>query len=242
MFAIYLKEINSFLNSLIAYIVIAVFLLGVGLFMWVFPDTSVLNYGFADMSTLFNMAPYLFLFLIPAITMRSFAEEKKTGTIELLFTRPISDLSIILGKYFASLTIVGFSLLPTIFYFISIYKLGTPQGNLDIAGIMGSYIGLFLLGAVFTAVGIFCSSNTDNQIISFILAVFISYVFYEGFNYFSSMTSLGSWGVFIASFGISSHYTSLSKGLIDSRYIIYFLSVISFLIFSTKLILGSRKW
>jgi len=242
MFSILQKEINSFLNSLIAYIVITVFLMGIGLFMWVFPDSNVLDYGFADMSTLFNMTPYVFLFLIPAITMRSFAEEKKAGTMELLFTHPVTDYQIILGKYISSLLLVLFALIPTLLYYYSVYQLGSPKGNIDSAGVFGSYIGLFMLASVFTAIGIFSSSITENQIVAFIVSIFLCFIIFTGF---SSLGTLAFWGQssdLINSFGIEYHYQSLSKGLIDSRDITYFLSVIFAMIVSTQLVLGSRKW
>ena len=242
MFSIYIKEINSFLDSLIAYIVIAVFLTGVGLLMWVFPETSVLNYGFADMATLFLLGPYVFMFLIPAVTMRTFAEEKKAGTIELLMTRPLSDWDIILGKFFSSFTLVLFAILPTLVYCFSIYQLGNPDGNLDIAGITGSYVGFALLGAVFTAIGIFSSSLTDNQIVAFIIAVFLCFIFYSGFSSFAAIDVWGSSSLFIEQLGILYHYSSMSRGLIDSRNLIYFVSLITLMLLITHLILGSRKW
>ena len=242
MYSILIKEINSFLNSLIAYIVISVFLVGIGLFMWVFPDSNVLDYGFADMSTLFNMAPYVFLFLIPAITMRSFAEEKKSGTMELLFTHPVTDFQIIFGKYFSSLLLVIFALLPTLLYYYSVYQLGSPKGNIDSAGVFGSYIGLLMLASVFTSIGIFASSITENQIVAFIISIFMCFFIFTGF---SSLSTLALWGQssdLVNSFGIEYHYQALSKGLIDSRDIAYFLSVIASMIVSTQLVLGSRKW
>lgn len=242
MLSIYIKEINSFLDSLIAYIVIGVFLTAIGLLMWVFPETSVLQYGFADMTTLFTLAPYVFMFLIPAITMRTFAEEKKSGTIELLMTRPLTDWDIILGKYFSSFTIVLFAIFPTLIYFISLYILGNPPGNLDIAGIVGSYIGLALLGAVFTAIGIFASSITENQIIAFVIAVFLCFIIYSGFNSFAAINVWLSSSLFIEQLGILYHYSSMSKGLIDSRDLVYFFSVIMIMLLITYLNLGSRKW
>ncbi len=176
------KEFNSFLNSLIAYIVMGVFLTAVGLLMWVFPETSVLEYGYADMSTLFSLAPYVFIFLIPAISMRSFAEEKKAGTMELLLTKPLTDWDIILGKYLACFLLVILALVPTVIYYFSIYMLGDPVGNIDTPGVMGSYIGLILLGGVFCAAGIFASSITTNQIVSFILAAFLCFILFSGFE------------------------------------------------------------
>ena len=242
MFSIYIKEINSFLDSLIAYIVIGVFLTAIGLLMWVFPETSVLQYGFADMTTLFSLGPYVFMFLIPAITMRTFAEEKKAGTIELLMTRPLSDWDIILGKYFSAFTLVLFAIFPTLIYFFSLYYLGNPQGNLDIAGIAGSYIGLSLLGAVFTSIGILSSSITENQIIAFVIAVFFCFIFYSGFASFASINVWQASSLFIEQLGILYHYSSMSKGLIDSRDLVYFFSVIMIMLLITHLNLGSRKW
>ncbi|MEQ9439752.1 MAG: gliding motility-associated ABC transporter permease subunit GldF [Cyclobacteriaceae bacterium] len=242
MLAIYRKEVNSYLNSLIAYIVMAVFLTGTGLLMWVFPDTSVLTYGFADLSTLFTLGPYVFMFLIPAITMRSFAEERKAGTMELILTQPVTDLQLILGKYFAAWTIVVFALLPTLIYYVSVYQLGNPVGNLDSAGIAGSYIGLILLGGVFTAIGIFASSLTENQVIAFILAVFLCFFLYTGF---SSLAGLQVWensALLVEKLGILYHYDAMSRGLIDSRNLLYFVTVTALMLLLTQLVLNSRKW
>ncbi len=230
------------MDSLIAYIVIGVFLTAIGLLMWVFPETSVLQYGFADMSTLFTLGPYVFMFLIPAITMRTFAEEKKSGTIELLMTRPLTDWDIILGKYLSSFTVVLFAIFPTLIYFLSLYLLGNPRGNLDIAGIAGSYIGFSLLGAAFTAIGIFASSVTENQIVAFVIAVFLCFIIYSGFSSFASINVWLSSSLFIEQLGILYHYSSMSKGLIDSRDLIYFFTVIAIMLLITHLKLGSRKW
>ncbi|WP_026464853.1 gliding motility-associated ABC transporter permease subunit GldF [Adhaeribacter aquaticus] len=242
MFAVLQKEINSFLNSLIAYIVIGVFLVAIGLFMWVFPDTSVLEYGYADMLTLFNMAPWVFLFLIPAITMRTFSEEKKAGTMELLLTKPITDLQLILGKYLACLILALLALVPTGLYYYSVYSLGNPVGNIDTAAVIGSYIGLFFLAAIFTAIGVFASAITDNQIVSFIFAVFFCFLIYTGFDYIASVDVWGNTSFLISQLGISYHYEALSRGLIDSRDIVYFVSVVALLVLGTKLVLESRKW
>ncbi|UII23348.1 gliding motility-associated ABC transporter permease subunit GldF [Fulvivirga ligni] len=242
MIQIFVKEFNSFLNSLIAYIVIAVFLTGIGLLMWVFPDTSVLEYGYADMETLFVLGPYVFMFLIPAITMRMFAEEKRGGTIELLLTKPLTDWQIIFGKYLSGLVLVIFAIVPTIIYYWSVYQLGSPVGNIDTAGVMGSYVGLVLLGAVFTAIGIFSSVISTNQIVSFIVAVFFCFIVYSGFGSIASINNWGAFSALIEQLGILYHYDALSKGLIDSRDVIYFLSVISVVLLATKLVLSSRKW
>lgn len=242
MLSVFRKEINQFFNSLIAYIVIIVFLTGIGLFMWVFPQYNVLDYGFADMNTLFTMAPFVFMFLIPAITMRTFAEEKKDGTIELLLTKPLTDWQIILGKYFSSFALVVFALLPTLIYYFSVSQLGDPVGNIDSAAVAGSYIGLLLLGAVFTSIGLFSSTISGNQIVSFIVALFLCFLVYQGFFFLSELSFWGKASVLIDQLGIAYHYDALSKGLIDSRDVFYFVSVIFVMLLLTKLILGSRKW
>lgn len=236
------KEFNSFLSSLIAYVVIGVFLAGMGLLVWVFPETSVLEYGYADMDTLFALGPYVFIFLIPAITMRSFAEERKSGTMELLLTKPLTDWDIILGKYFASFLLVLFALIPTIIYYFSISALGNPAGNIDTPGVIGSYVGLSLLGGVFCAVGIVASSITSNQIVAFILAAFLCFILFTGFE---SMATLNLWSVnalFIKQLGMLYHYAALSKGLIDSRDVIYFVSVAAGMLLVSKIVLSARSW
>jgi len=236
------KEFNSFLNSLIAYVVIGVFLTGMGLLMWVFPETSVLEYGYADMDTLFSLGPYVFIFLIPAITMRSFAEEKKSGTMELLLTKPLTDWDIVLGKFLACFLLVLFALLPTIIYYFTISALGNPAGNVDTPGVIGSYIGLALLGGVFCSVGMVASSITANQIVAFILAAFLCFFIFTGFE---SIATLNVWSVnalFIKQLGILYHYDALSKGLIDSRDVIYFVSVGACMLLISKTVLSSRSW
>ncbi|MGF1637327.1 MAG: gliding motility-associated ABC transporter permease subunit GldF [Cyclobacteriaceae bacterium] len=236
------KEINTFLDSLIAYIIIAVFLTGIGLLMWIFPETSVLEFGFADMGTLFSLGPYVFMFLIPAITMRMFAEERKAGTMELLLTRPVMDWEIIAGKYLAGFVLVVFSILPTLLYYFTIYRLGNPVGNIDTAGTMGSYVGLILLGAVFTAIGIFASSFTENQVIAFIVAAFLCFLGYSGFQSIAAMPILGKWSAGIEQMGILYHYNAMSRGLIDFRNVVYFFSVIGMMLLFTNFLMGSRKW
>lgn len=236
------KEFNSFLNSLIAYIVIGVFLTGMGLLVWVFPELSVIEYGYADLSTLFTVAPYVFIFLIPAITMRSFAEERKGGTIELLLTKPLTDWDIILGKFFACFLLVVVSLLPTLIYYVSVYVLGNPVGNIDSAAVMGSYIGLALLGGVFCSVGILASSITPNQIVAFISAAFLCYLLFSGFDSIASINLWASQALLVKQLGILYHYESLSKGLIDSRDVVYFVSVMFLMLLITKIVLGSRSW
>ncbi|WP_421876968.1 gliding motility-associated ABC transporter permease subunit GldF [Marinoscillum sp.] len=241
MISIFLKEVNEFLNSLIAYVVIGVFLVGIGLLMWVFPDTNVLDYGYATLEPLFSFGPYVFMFLIPAITMKSFAEEKRSGTIELLQTLPFRDSQIILGKFFAGFFLVFFSVLPTLIYYFSISRLGNPVDNLDTPGIIGSYIGLVLLGGVFTAIGILASALTGNQIVSFILAAFLCFFFYAGIDSIASINVWSDWSYFIAELGILAHYTSISRGLLDFTDLVYFFSLIALMLMLTQLIIGSRK-
>lgn len=219
-----------------------VFLLAIGLFTWVLPDYNVFDYGYANLDTLFNMAPWLFIFLISAITMRSLSEEKKNGTIEIISTKPISDLAIILGKYFAGLTIVLFTLLPTLIYYITIYQLGAPKGNLDSGAIMGSYIGLFFLSSCFVAVGMFASAISDNQIVSFIVSMFLCFLFYNLFELIADFKLLGTWDSVVANLGINAHYQSISRGVIDSRDLFYFIGFDIVFIAATKTVFGGRKW
>lgn len=242
MFAIYKKELYSYFSSLVAYITIGIFLVVLSLFLWVFPDSSILEYGYASLESMFNTIPYLFMFLIPAITMRSFAEEKREGTFELLATRPLTDWQIVGGKYLASLTLVLFSLIPTIVYYISVYQLGVVKGNIDSGAIIGSYIGLFLLGAAFVALGIFASALTKNQIIAFTIAVFLSFIAFSGFDSASQILSLQQFDSILINIGINAHYQSISRGVLDSRDLIYFLSFIILFLLITKTILGGRKW
>lgn len=237
---VFAKEFSSFLNSLIAYIVIGAFLTGIGLLMWVFPETSVLDYGFADLDTLFSMGPYVFIFLIPAITMKSFAEERKMGTLELLLTKPLSDWDLVIGKFMAAFALVLLSLAPTLIYYYSVYQLGNPPGNIDSAGVAGSYIGIALLAMVFCAIGLLASAVTYNQIISFILAAFLCFIFYIGFDSLAALLERGA--LLVKQIGILYHYESLSKGLIDSRDVVYFLSVTGFLLMATKITISSRQW
>ena len=236
------KEFSSFLNSLIAYIVMGVFLTAIGLLMFVFPETSVLDYGYADMFTLFSLGPYVFIFLIPAITMRSFAEEKKGGTLEILFTKPVSDWEIILGKFFACLLLVILTLIPTLIYYFTISALGNPVGNIDTPGVIGSYIGLIFLAGAFCAIGVFASSITPNQIVSFILAAFLCYLLFAGFDSLAMLDVWSANSLLIKQIGLLYHYDSLGKGLIDSRDLIYFISVVAIVLLATRVNLGTRTW
>jgi ABC-2 type transport system permease protein len=243
MIAILRKEIDSFLNSLIGYVVIVVFLLVTGLFLWVFPgEFNIPDFGYATLDSLFIIAPFVFLFLIPAITMRSFAEEKRSGTMEMIFTKPLTDFQILSAKFLAGFLLVVFSLLPTLIYFLSVYRLGQPPGNLDMGGTWGSYLGLLFLGACFVAIGIFASSITDNQIVAFIVAVLICGFAYIGFELIHSLELIGKFDLFIQTLGIQSHYASISRGVIDTRDVIYFLSLVCVFLMLTLLVVRSRRW
>ncbi|HEY0031106.1 MAG TPA: gliding motility-associated ABC transporter permease subunit GldF [Bacteroidia bacterium] len=249
MFTLLKKEIRSFLSSLIGYIAIGVFLFLISIFMWwVKSDANssnnlnVLDSGYANIDSLFIIGPWVFLFLIPAITMRSFADEKKAGTIELLLTRPLTDLQIILAKYLAGFILVLFSLIPTLIYYYSVHKLGSPVGNIDTGGMWGSYIGLLFLGAAFVAIGIFASAITDNQVVSFILALFLCFFIYTGFDFIGSFEVFSKIDNVIYALGINNHYVSMSRGVVDTRDVIYFLSLIALFIYGTRTVLESRKW
>ena len=243
MWSLIRKEISSFLSSITGYVVMVVFLLTTGLFMWGFSgNLNVMDMGFANLDTLFYVAPWVFMFLIPAITMRSFSEEKRTGTIEWLFTRPLTDMQIIWSKYLAGFLLVFVSLIPTIIYFISVYELGAPEGNIDLGGTWGSYIGLLFLGAGFVSIGLFASSVTENQVIAFIVAVFLCFFFFSGFQQLASFALFGSLDRTVQLLGISAHYQSMSRGVLDTRDIIYFAALIASFLILTRTVLQSRKW
>lgn len=243
MFTLLRKEINSFLSSLIGYAVIVVFLLINGLFLWVFPlEFNILDFGFASIDNLFMLAPWVFLFLIPAITMRSFSEEQKSGTIEILLTKPITDKEIILAKFFAGIILVFFSILPTFLYYFTVNQLGLPPGNIDHGATWGSYLGLMLLGSGFVAIGLFASAVSENQIVAFLIAVFLSGFFYIGFEFIYNLSIFGSAGLFIKQLGIHAHYTSISRGVIDTRDVLYFFSIVALSLMLTRYWLAHRKW
>ena len=243
MFTLFKKELASFFSSLIGYLTIVVFLALTGLMLWVFKsDFNILDYGYAGMDGLFIIGPFLYLFLIPAITMRMFAEEKKNGTMELLLTKPLSEMKIIWAKFLAGFVLVFISLLPTLVCYFSVVALGDPVGNIDTGSVTGSYIGLLLLGAAFVAIGLFASSITNNQIVAFILAALMSAFMHLGFESIYRMGFLGDADLFVRSLGMSYHYDSISRGVVDSRDVIYFISVIAIFMMATRIVLQSRKW
>ncbi len=242
MWALLRKEFLSFFNSLMAYLVMGIFLTMAGLLMWVFPETSVLEYGFADMDTLFSFVPYLFIFLIPGITMRSFAEEKKSGTLQLLLTRPLTDARIVLAKFLASWLLVVLALLPTLLYYVTLYMLGNPPGNIDTPGVAGSYIGLLMLAMVFCAAGVLASLVSTNQIVAFVLAAFFCFFLFAGFESLSALPGWSATGLFIKQLGLLYHYEAMGRGVIDSRDVVYMLTLTTLLLLAAKTILSSRLW
>lgn len=240
--ALYFKEIRSFLSSIIGYIFILIFLITSGLFHWVISyNTNLLEGSESDLIPFFNLSPLIFLILIPAITMRSIAEERRTGTIELLFTRPISDLQILLAKYFAGVTLVVITLIPTLIFYISMHYLGNPVGIIDDGATFTSYIGLILLGSTFVAIGIFASSITSSQIVAFILAMFLCWIFYDGLTLLGSFSLMGGFDSIIKYCGISVHYDSIKRGVIDTSDIVYFLGVITIFMASALTVIKSLK-
>ena len=236
---LFLKEINTFFNQLTGYLLLTAFLVALGLVVWVFPETSVLEYGFADLESLFIYTPFIFVFLVPAITMRMIAEEKKSGTWELLVTSPLTNGQIILAKYLASVGLILLALLPTLIYYYSIVQLGDPVGNIDSAGFFGSFIGLVLIGAVFAAIGLFSSSLTDNQITAFVIGVFLGFLLYFGLSALASLQR-NDMALFIEELSLSYHYQSMGRGVIDSSNLVYFLSLIGGLLVATGIMIRRK--
>jgi len=242
MYAVFKRELFSLLNSLMAYITIGIFLLVLGLLLWVFPDTSMLEYGYAELSSFFSLVPFLFMFLIPAVTMRSFAEERREGTYVLLATRPLTVWQIVLAKYFSCLVLVLFALLPTLVYYYTISQLGFPKGNVDTGGVIGAYIGLLLLGACFSAIGIFTSSITKNQVVAFAIAVFICFASYNGLDALSKLFSLQSVAGTLLGLSVNEHYQSIGRGVLDTRDLMYFISFSAIFLGMTRLVIGGKSW
>lgn len=243
MLSIYKKEIGAFFSSVIGYIAVAVFLVLTGFFVWVTPNSNVLDYGFASLDQLFYTAPWVFMILIPAITMRSFAEEISSGTIEMLSTKPITERQIIMGKYWASITLVLFSILPTLVYYYTVYQLGAEKGNLDSGAIWGSYIGLLFLASAFVSIGLFASSITSNQIVAFVVAATLCFIFHFAFDMISGLAIFyGKVDDIVQQIGINAHYVSISRGVVDTRDLVYFISISALFLLLTKTSLERRKW
>jgi ABC-2 type transport system permease protein len=236
MLAIFKKEIASFFSSPMAYLVVGIFLLLTGLFLWVFRgDFNILDYGFADLSNLFLLAPWIFLIFVPAITMKSFSEERRTGTIEMLLTKPISILQIVLGKYLATIVLIIIAILPTLVYLYSLSQLDGPYGGLDLGLAIGSYFGLLFLVFNYAAIGVFASSITDNQIVAFITALILCFTLFYGFEALATLSGDGAGALFVRSLGMKSRVDSMARGVLDTGDILYFLSFSAFFIFLTIL-------
>ena len=235
--SIVLREIKSFFGSPIGYLVIAIFLIINGLFLWVFEgEYNILNTGFADLTPFFTLAPWILIFLIPAVTMRSFSDEKKQGTLELLLTKPLSIWQIVNGKFLGALLLIVMAIIPTFIYVAVISTLGMPEGNIDMGSTIGSYFGLLFLIAAYSAIGIFTSTLSDNQIVAFIVAVFLCFFFYFGFE--GLATVVPNMSTIIASLGMQDHFKSMSRGVLDTRDILYFSSItvvfLSFTVYKLK--------
>ncbi len=240
--AILNKEIQSFFSTVTGYLVIGIFLVISGLFLFIFDGGyNILDSGFADLSPFFNLAPWIFIFLIPAITMKSFSEEKKQGTMELLLTKPIGLWDLVWGKYLGAFFLAAIALIPTVLYVFTINELGSPAGNFDVGATLGSYFGLFLLAACYTAIGIFASSLSQNQITAFIIAVFLCFLCFFAFEGLAAYNFFGDSTYGLEYLGISFHYKSMSRGVIDTRDVIYFLSLIILFISLTYFKLQPRK-
>lgn len=244
--AIYFKEIKSFLGALSGYVVMLAFVCLSGLLLWVLPDgsffnTNILDYGYASLVRYFLLAPWLLIFLIPAVTMRSFSEEFAVGTIEWLGTQPLTLSQIIAGKFLAALSIVGIALIPTLIYIVSVYWLAMADAALDFGVLAGAYFGLLLLAAAFTAVGCFASTLTDNQIVSFLMAAIICFILYFGFEAISRIPAFrGGADYYLEKLGMDYHYNYLNNGRLDSRSVLYFLSVIFLFLATTRFSLQRR--
>lgn len=234
MIAILKKEIDVFFSTPIGYLVIAVFLLVNGLFLWVFNgDYNLLNAGFADLNNFFNITPWFFIFMIPAITMRSFSDEIRSGTIEILKTSPVTNWEIILGKYAGSLLLIVLALIPTITYVYTIVQLAANPEGIDFASIVGSYAGLLFLAGGFTGIGLFASVLSSNQIVAFIVGVSLSFLMYYGFQALGEMNIIESYA--IENLGMSARYRGMGRGVIDTRDVLYFLSVSFLFLYLTKI-------
>ncbi|MBN1387355.1 MAG: gliding motility-associated ABC transporter substrate-binding protein GldG [Bacteroidales bacterium] len=243
MLAIYKREISSFFTGMTGYIVIIVYLLINSLFMWILPgEWNILDNGYATLELLFILSPWIFLFLVPAVTMRMVAEEKRTGTLELLLSRPVSERHIIYGKYLAAVTLVLLALLPCIIYYLSVTVLGETPGNIDSGGTLGATLGLFFLAAVYAAIGIFSTTLSSNQVVAFIIAVITGFILFAGFDSFALLPGLKKLDEFIIRLGINEHYKSMSRGVIDLRDIVYYIVAVLIFTEASRLVMSSRRW
>lgn len=235
MWALYKKEITLFFSSLTGYLVVGIFILTSGLFLWVLPGQfNILHGGYSSLEPFFSLAPWIYLFLVPAISMRLIADERKSGTLEILLTQPISDFELVFAKFLAGVTLVGMSLLPFLLYYYSVYQLGNPIGNLDSGAIWGSLIGLFLLTILYVAIGLFASSLTENQVVAFVVAIALSFLFFSGLTSISGLPVLKIAEIPLLFLSIETHYASLSRGVVDLRDVVYFFSATSLFLFFSK--------
>jgi len=238
MISIIKKEINSFLCSPVGYVVIFSYLIINGLFMWIFPgELNILDAGISSIDTIFIIAPWVLLFIIPAITMRMFAEEKKNQTLELLLLKPISSFKIVLAKYLSVIILMFIALLPCLIWYLTVYFIGNPRGNIDNGMVIGSFIGLIFLISTYAAIGLLSSIITDNVIIAFISGALLSFGLLYFFDAIASLLGNGSIASFLLYLSINEHYQSMSRGVIDTRDIFYFFLVISLFLFFTKVYL-----
>jgi ABC-2 type transport system permease protein len=241
-FTITKKELRSFFSSATGYIVLTIFLIGNALFLWIFSNPyNVLDSGYAALDGLFVLAPWLFLFLCPAITMRLFAEERQQSTLEMLFSRPVSKMSLVFGKAFAGLLLVLIALMGTLVWYLSIKMLAVPVNNVDTGAFWGSFIGLLLLSGIYVAVGVFASSIADNQVIAFMIAAVLCFSLFIGFDFLSTLFLNGTISQFVSSIGINFHYKSISRGVIDSRDLLYFIVVSAVFLWGAKIVLSRQK-
>ncbi|MCB0794844.1 MAG: gliding motility-associated ABC transporter permease subunit GldF [Flavobacteriales bacterium] len=239
--ALIIKEVTGFMGSLIGSIVILVFLTITGLFLWIFPG-NLLDLGYTDLAPLFSLAPWIFMFLVPAVTMRSISEERRTGTMELLLTRPLTEWHIVAAKFIAAVVLVLLALLPTLVHVYALNELGIPKGNMDMGATWGSYLGLFFLAMIFCAIGVFASSLTDSQVIAFLIALLLCFVLYSGFDLMASFDALGGMEGTVRGFGVQEHYRSISRGVVDLRDVTYFLAVALGFLLAARTVLQSRTW
>lgn len=236
MFAIFKREVQSFFTSPIGYLIVGLFLLLNGLFLWVFKgDFNIFDYGFADLGNLFLLAPWIFIFLVPAITMKSFSEERKVGTLELLLIKPISIWKLVLGKFWGAFLLCIIAVIPTIIYVFAISNLGITEGNFDLGVVLGSYFGLLFLIGAYTSIGLFSSTLSDNQIVSFIIGILMCFLLFNGFDAISSLFSDGEAQQFVQGIGSRSHFDSIARGIVDTRDLLYFISLTLFFLYLTFL-------
>ncbi|MCK0159351.1 gliding motility-associated ABC transporter permease subunit GldF [Allomuricauda sp. F6463D] len=236
MFAIFKREVRSFFTSPIGYLIVGSFLLLNGLFLWVFKgEYNIFDYGFADLSNFFLLAPWIFIFLVPAITMKSFSEERKMGTLELLLIKPISVWKLVLGKFWGALLLCVIAIIPTIVYVFAISGLGIIEGNFDLGVVLGSYFGLLFLIACYTAIGIFASTLSDNQIIAFLVGILVCFLIFNGFDAVASMFTSGETQQWVKDLGAKSHFDSIARGVIDTRDLVYFISLTLLFLYITFL-------